>query len=323
LLAQEPVDRGGRRVDRKEIWATLDRRDRRPAASTTGRARSRKDRRLLLHHTPVPQRPSDAQPADDRVVRRQGQGGRCASASDRDITNVRPLQTGNPGRIFENLIIISLPAGGAQYISNPGDTTRTMCAPGKLAWSIPQRPRKKANSAADTWPERPLAGGGGVHNWSELTIDEARGIAYIRFGTRAVDFYAATGIGDNLFGTAWSRSTRGPASAVATSRPSITTVDYDFPQRRRSSPSGTTAGTSTSSRRRPSRDSCTCSIRDGQPLWPIEEKPVPQDRRSRREDIAHPADTDAARRRLHGNRSPKRTSHPYLAPEEQRRFATC
>src|SRR5206468_7564080 len=41
---------------------------------------------------------------------------------DRDTTGVRPLQTGNPGRIYENLIILSLPAGGAQYISNPGDT---------------------------------------------------------------------------------------------------------------------------------------------------------------------------------------------------------
>src|SRR5262245_48394689 len=28
----------------------------------------------------------------------------------RDVTNLRPLQTGNPGRIFENLIIMSLPA---------------------------------------------------------------------------------------------------------------------------------------------------------------------------------------------------------------------
>src|SRR6185295_9554837 len=40
----------------------------------------------------------------------------------RDVTGVRALQTGNPGRIYDNLIIISLPAGGAAYLSSPGDT---------------------------------------------------------------------------------------------------------------------------------------------------------------------------------------------------------
>ena len=39
----------------------------------------------------------------------------------RDVSSVRPLQTGNPGRIFENLIIMSLPAGWASdelYLSD-------------------------------------------------------------------------------------------------------------------------------------------------------------------------------------------------------------
>jgi len=32
-----------------------------------------------------------------------------------DVTDVRPLVTSNPGRVFENLIIVSLPAQGAGY----------------------------------------------------------------------------------------------------------------------------------------------------------------------------------------------------------------
>ncbi len=38
---------------------------------------------------------------------------------NRDVENVRPLQTGNPGRIFEDLIIMSLPAGGASVHFEP------------------------------------------------------------------------------------------------------------------------------------------------------------------------------------------------------------
>ncbi len=50
---------------------------------------------------------------------------RSALAGDGfDITNVRPLVTSNPGRVFENLVILSLPAQGAGYTSTPGDVHR-------------------------------------------------------------------------------------------------------------------------------------------------------------------------------------------------------
>ena len=38
-----------------------------------------------------------------------------------DVSTVRALQTSNPGRIYEDLIIMSLPAGGAGYASAPAD----------------------------------------------------------------------------------------------------------------------------------------------------------------------------------------------------------
>ena len=40
----------------------------------------------------------------------------------RDVSRIRPLQTKNPGRIYQNLMILSLPAGGASYLASPGDT---------------------------------------------------------------------------------------------------------------------------------------------------------------------------------------------------------
>jgi quinoprotein glucose dehydrogenase len=117
----------------------------------------------------------------------------------RDVSSLRPLQTGNPGRIFENLIIMSLPAGGAAYVSNPGDTHAYDVRTGELKWVFHSVP-EKGEFGADTWPEGALASGGGVHNWSELSLDERRGIVYIPFGTARFDFYGGNRHGNNLFG---------------------------------------------------------------------------------------------------------------------------
>jgi glucose dehydrogenase len=109
-----------------------------------------------------------------------------------------PLQTSNPGRVFENLFIISLPAQGAGYDSTPADVQAYDVVTGKIAWvfhSIPQ----PGEFGYDTWPEGAYKKAGGVHNWSEFTIDEQNGIAFIPFGTARFDFYGGDRVGNNLF----------------------------------------------------------------------------------------------------------------------------
>src|SRR6185436_7146582 len=109
-----------------------------------------------------------------------------------------PLQTSNPGRIFENLFIISLPAQGAGYDSTPADVQAYDVVTGKIAWvfhSIPQ----PGEFGYDTWPEGAYKKAGGVHNWSEFTIDEQRGIAFIPFGTARFDLCGGDRPGNNLF----------------------------------------------------------------------------------------------------------------------------
>jgi quinoprotein glucose dehydrogenase len=196
---------------------------------------------------------------------------------NRDVTGVRPLQTGNPGRVFENLIIMSLPAGGANYISSPGDTHAYDVRTGKLAWTFHSVP-EKGEVGADTWPEAALANGGGVHNWSELTVDEARGIVYIPFGTARFDFYGGNRIGDNLFGN----------SVVALDARTGKRLwhfqaihhdlwDYDFPQ----APKLLTVrhdGRNVDVLVQASKQGFLYVLDrvTGKPLWPIEEKPMPQ-----------------------------------------------
>ena len=109
-----------------------------------------------------------------------------------------PLQTSNPGRIFENVIIISLPAQGAGYDSTPADVQAYDVRTGKVLWTFHSIPHP-GEFGYDTWPEGAFRTAGGVHNWSELTIDDERGIAFIPFGTARFDFYGGNRQGANLF----------------------------------------------------------------------------------------------------------------------------
>ena len=127
-----------------------------------------------------------------------------------DISTLPMFQHNNPGRIFEDIAIFSLPArapagaigGGAAYNAFPADVHAYNIVTGALEWVFHLVPRP-GEFGADTWPAEGLAQGlggyGGVHNWSELTVDEELGIAYIPTGTARFDFYGGNRHGENLF----------------------------------------------------------------------------------------------------------------------------
>ncbi len=119
------------------------------------------------------------------------------TGADRDIATLRG-QTSNPGRIFRDTFIIPLPASGSSYRSSPADIHAFNVVTGKLAWVFHTVPRR-GEFGADTWPAESLATAGGVHNWSEMTVDEGRGIAFIPTGTARYDFYGGNRHGANLF----------------------------------------------------------------------------------------------------------------------------
>ncbi|HEX5419009.1 MAG TPA: PQQ-binding-like beta-propeller repeat protein, partial [Gammaproteobacteria bacterium] len=118
----------------------------------------------------------------------------------KDIDSIRPLRNAdNPGRIFENLAIISLPASGASYDSKPADIHAYDVRTGKLIWIFHTVPRP-GEFGSNTWPKDGRPGFGGVHNWSESTVDVKNGIVFIPTGTARYDFYGGNRHGDNLFG---------------------------------------------------------------------------------------------------------------------------
>ncbi len=117
---------------------------------------------------------------------------------DRDLTNIPPIQTNNPGRIFEDILIMPLMRSGADYSYVPGDIHAYNVRTGKLLWQFHTVPRP-GEFGYETWPKDFWMRSGGGINWNELTIDEKRGIAYIPTGTGKWDHYGADRMGQNLF----------------------------------------------------------------------------------------------------------------------------
>jgi glucose dehydrogenase len=128
-----------------------------------------------------------------------GDNGRTDLRNGLDRDPGRALQTSNPGRIFESIIITPLPAGNASYDSTPADIHAYDVVTGKPVWTFHVVPRP-GELGYDTWPPDAWKRVGGVHNWNEMTLDEKRGIAYIPLGTARYDFYGANRKGDDLFG---------------------------------------------------------------------------------------------------------------------------
>jgi quinoprotein glucose dehydrogenase len=211
-----------------------------------------------------------------------GNGGRvdlrtALAAEGWDITGVRPLHTSNPGRVFENLMIVSLPAQGAGYRSTPGDVHAYDVVTGRLRWVFHSIPHE-GELGYDTWPEGAQRAAGGVHNWSELTVDEANGIAFIPFGSPRYDFYGGDREGSNLFGNSLvALDARTGRRLWHQQLVHHDLWDYDLPQ----APKLLTIR----------KDGQAIDVvaqatkhgflfvfdrRTGEPVWPIEERPVPQ-----------------------------------------------
>ena len=127
---------------------------------------------------------------DGRVNLREGLG--------RDPKTIGEIQSGTPGRVVENLIILGS-APGEMYGSPPGDLRAYDVITGKLKWQFHTIPHP-GEYGYDTWPPDAWKYIGGVNTWGEISIDEKRGIAYFPLGSPTYDLYGADRKGANLFG---------------------------------------------------------------------------------------------------------------------------
>ncbi len=181
----------------KEIWSHPNIRG---AITTRGlnywESADRKDRRLLYANAnfliALDARTGQSIPSfgvDGKVDLREGLG--------RDSARLA-VQSMTPGRVFENLIIVGS-ATNQEYDSAPGDIRAFDVRDGKLAWTFHTIPHE-GEFGYDTWPKDAWKTVGGANAWSEMSVDEKRGIVYIPTASPKYNFYGADRKGANLFG---------------------------------------------------------------------------------------------------------------------------
>jgi quinoprotein glucose dehydrogenase len=109
----------------------------------------------------------------------------------------RPLQSRTPGRIFENILILGS-ATGEGYMAPPGDIRAIDVITGKLLWVFHTIPRP-GEYGYDSWPKDAYKYMGGVDVWGEITVDEKRGIAYFPVASAKYELYGGDRPGNNLY----------------------------------------------------------------------------------------------------------------------------
>jgi quinoprotein glucose dehydrogenase len=127
---------------------------------------------------------------DGRVDLREGMG--------RDPQSLTLVQSYNPGRIFENLVIFGS-ATNEEYRSGPGDIRAYDVLSGRLVWTFHTVPHP-GEVGYETWPKDAWKTVGGANDWSSMAIDARRGLLYVPTASPKYNFYGANRAGKNLFG---------------------------------------------------------------------------------------------------------------------------
>jgi len=193
----------------------------------------------------------------------------------RDPATVSRAQSATPGKIFENLVLLGS-APGENYLSAPGYCRAFDVITGKLVWTFHTIPQP-GEFGYDTWPKEAYKYVGGVNTWGEISVDAERGIAYYPLGSPTYDFYGGDRIGSNLFGNSILALDARTGKRLwhfqlvhhdifdydFTAAPQLVTVNHDGKKVDAIAVAGKNGSMYAFNRV------------TGEPLWPIEERPVP------------------------------------------------
>jgi quinoprotein glucose dehydrogenase len=108
------------------------------------------------------------------------------------------VQSGTPGRVFENLLILGS-SPGEMYGSPPGDLRAYDVKTGKMAWIFHTVPHP-GEFGYETLPPNAWKYVGGNNDWGGMSLDEKRGIVYFPLGSPTYDLYGADRTGADLYG---------------------------------------------------------------------------------------------------------------------------
>ena len=178
--------------------------------------------------------------------------------------------------MFENLLILGS-ATNQEYASAPGDIRAFDVRTGALVWTFHTVPRP-GEYGYDTWPPDAWKTVGGANNWGEQSIDEKRGIVYVPTGSAEVQLLRRQPQGRESLWRLHHRARcahrqaplafpDGPSRHLGPRQQLGAAADDDPPQR----PAIDVVAVASKTGYLYVFDRVT-----GKPIWPIEERPVPQ-----------------------------------------------
>jgi quinoprotein glucose dehydrogenase len=262
---------------------------RREVATRKGLGRLREPRRRRLVSW---RRPAHLHCNDRRTTRRARCENRHPNPYVRRARRNRPAQrpassrhwfsdhavTSPPAVVDDTLVVGSAIADGTDKPHPSGEVRAFHVVTGKLLWTwdpVPQDPRA---IGADGWKRGSAAGVGGANAWSVIVADATRNLVYVPTSSPSHDYYGGERIGDNLFANsvvALSADTGKRVWHFQTIHHDLWDYDvasppllFDWHKDGRTVPAIAVASKS--------GHVFVLDRTNGQPLIPIEERPVPQ-----------------------------------------------
>ena len=135
-----------------------------------------------------------------KLVSSFGEAGRVdlGTGLDRDVSGLSILSN-SPGAIFENLLILGTRVSEGPGPSAPGHIRAWNALTGELAWVFHTIPHP-GEPGYETWPPDAWTRSGGANAWSGITVDHERGLVYCPTGSPSFDFWGGDRLGQNLYG---------------------------------------------------------------------------------------------------------------------------
>ncbi len=195
---------------------------------------------------------------------------------DRDPSQFGRAASTAPGHIYKNLILLGS-SPGEPLFSGPGHVRAFNVITGKQEWIFHTIPFP-GEPGYETWPKDAYKYVGAINTWGEISVDEKHGIAYFPLGSPTYDYDGVDRAGNGLYGDCilaldartgkhlWHFQTvhHDLWDYDLTAAPQLITVNHN--------------GKEVDAVAVASKNGFLYVFNriTGKPLWPIEERPVPQ-----------------------------------------------
>ena len=194
----------------------------------------------------------------------------------RPMGEIFRVQSPSRAQVYRNLVIVGS-ATGENYMATPGDIRAFDILTGKLAWQFHTIPHT-GEPGAETWPKDAYKFIGGANTWGDITIDQKRGIAYLPTSSAKYELFGGDRPGANLYSDCLVALEASTGKLLwyyqmihhdiwdwdNVAAPQLATVNHNGKKVDIVAQAGKTGFLYVFDRV------------TGTPLWPIEEKPVPQ-----------------------------------------------